>query len=63
MGVFKAACVAWDTDVMPDWVSHRLKTAGIDFVAHKCESSAQVLSGWAGCRCYLGNGWFKTDYG
>ena len=44
MGVFKAACVAWDTDVMPDWVSRCIKTAGIDFVAHKCESSAQVLA-------------------
>jgi len=43
MGRFKAACVAWDADEMPDWVRTRIEADGIDFIAQDCESSEQVV--------------------
>ena len=43
MGSFKAACVAWVTDDIPDWVRSQIEASGVEFVAQQCESSDQVV--------------------
>lgn len=43
MSKFIAACVAWDSDEVPEWVRPRIEAAGVEFVERQCETSAEVV--------------------
>jgi D-3-phosphoglycerate dehydrogenase len=43
MSGFKAACVAWDAEELPGWVTTRIEEAGVEFASRQCETSEQVV--------------------
>ncbi len=43
MSNFNAACVAWDSEEISEWVRPQIEAAGVEFVMRQCETSEEVV--------------------